>query len=258
MKFRIWKALARGVVLESIRRKDIWVVAILGFIIMLSAGALGFFGMRGLEMFAKDLGITVLGLFGTIVAILTSTRMMPDEIKNRTLYPLLSRPITRFDLLFGKFIGSVLVSWAAFLILAALTSVALLMFGVQFEAIMAQYLVAKMMGFVVVCAIGVMFSVMMTPSAAATMAFVLAFGSGMMVRALTMAGTTAPDSMIPVLQTLNAILPQIGLFDLGQRAVNEGWSPVPLWVMASLFAYMAAYSAGMLALSWTKFRKQAV
>lgn len=39
MKFSVWAALARGVVLESVRRKDLWVVAILGFVIMLAAGA---------------------------------------------------------------------------------------------------------------------------------------------------------------------------------------------------------------------------
>ena len=52
MNPRAWVTLARGVLLESVRRKDLWVVAILGFLIMASAGALGFFGMRGLETFA--------------------------------------------------------------------------------------------------------------------------------------------------------------------------------------------------------------
>src|SRR5690349_3337416 len=55
MKFRVYKALARGVVLESVRRKDLWVVAILGFLILIASGALGFFGVEGLQSFAKDL-----------------------------------------------------------------------------------------------------------------------------------------------------------------------------------------------------------
>ena len=49
---RIWWALARSVALESLRRKDLWVIAILGFLIMASAGALGFFGFNGLQVFA--------------------------------------------------------------------------------------------------------------------------------------------------------------------------------------------------------------
>jgi uncharacterized membrane protein len=87
MNILTYKALARSVVLESIRRKDLWVVAILGFLIILASSALGFFGFDGLQVFAKDLAVTVLGLFSTIIAILTSCRLIPDEIKNRTLYP---------------------------------------------------------------------------------------------------------------------------------------------------------------------------
>ncbi|MEY4881221.1 MAG: hypothetical protein RLZ87_650, partial [Armatimonadota bacterium] len=36
MNILTYKALARSVVLESIRRKDLWVVAILGFLIILA------------------------------------------------------------------------------------------------------------------------------------------------------------------------------------------------------------------------------
>ena len=125
MKVTVYKALARGVLLESLRRKDLWVVAILGFLILVGASALGFFGVQGLQVFVKDLAVTVLGAFSTIVAVLTSTRMLPEEIKQRTLYPLLSRPISRLDLLVGKLLGAIVVTWMSFLILAALTALAL-------------------------------------------------------------------------------------------------------------------------------------
>jgi ABC-type transport system involved in multi-copper enzyme maturation permease subunit len=258
MKLGVWKALARGVVLESLRRKDLWVVAILGFLIMLTAGALGFFGFDGLEVFAKDLAATVLALFSTIVAVLTASRLVPDEIRQRTLYPLLSRPISRFDLLIGKLLGATIVTWIAFLMLAALTAVALAMFKVQFEMIMVQYLLAKMMGLVVLCAVSMMLSVYMTPSAAATMSFVLAFGSGMIIRALGMAYEASSPAMQMLFKGLNAVMPQYGLFDLGGRAANIGWPMAPWWVLGALAVYMVCYSGGMLVISWTRFRRQAV
>ncbi len=258
MKIRIWKALARGVLLESLRRKDLWVVAILGFLMIVAAGALGFFGINGLESFVKDLGVTVLGLFSTIMAVLSSARLLPEEIKNRTLYPLLARPISRFDLLIGKWIGSVIVTWIAFLFLCLLTAGALATFHVSFEPIMAQYVIAKMMGLAVACAVSLTLGTFMTPQAAATMSFILAFGSAMFVRALLMAYDATNPAMAWVFKLLNAILPQYSLFDLGGRAANIGWAPVPFWVMGFLFLYMAVYCAGMLGLSWSKFRRQAI
>lgn len=258
MKYLVWKALARSVILESIRRKDLWVIAILSFLILISAGALGFFGFSGLQSFAKDLAVNVLGGMTAIVAVLTSCRVIPEEIKNRTLYPLLARPITRLDLLIGKWLGAIAVSWLSFIILASVTALALTFFGVQFELIMVQYAIAKMMGLVVVCSVGVMLSAYMTPSAAATMSFIVCFGSNMIVRSLTMASSNQPPEMITFFQVINASIPQVGLFDFGSRVANSGWSTVPAWVMGSLVGYMIAYSVAMLILTWAKFQRQAL
>ena len=258
MKLRVWNSLARGVLLESIRRKDLWVIAILGFLIMSSAGALGFFGMHGLEGFAKDLATTVLGLFSTIVGVLTSCRLIPDEVKNKTLYPLLARPISRFDLVMGKYIGAVLVTWLAFLLLCGMTWVALSIFGVGFEPIMLQYVLAKMLGLALLCAVSFALGVYMTPPAAATISFILAFGSSMIVRALLMAYATSPGSMQSLFKVLNSILPQYGLFDLGSRAANFGWAPIPLWVLGALLLYAVAYSSAMIFFTWARFRRQAI
>ncbi len=258
MKLRIWWVLARGVVLESLRRKDLWVVAILGFLIISAAGALGFFGISGLEAFAKDLAFTVLGVFSTIVAILTASRMLPEEIKQRTLYPLLARPISRFDLLMGKLLGSVLVTWMAFWLLGALTALALAMFHIRFELLMLQYAAVKMMGLAVICSISLALSAYMTPSAAATMGFILAFGSTLIVRALVLAYQSSSPAMQFVFKILNWMVPQYHLFDLGSRASNVGWPTVSMWVIGFLALYAAVYSSAMVAISWSKFRKQAI
>jgi len=258
VKVRIWWVLARGVLLESIRRKDLWVVAILGFLIISAAGMLGFFGISGLEAFAKDLAFTVLGAFSTVVAILTASRMLPEEIRQRTLYPLLARPISRFDLLMGKFCGSVLVTWLAFGMLGTLTALALAMFHIRFEVLMLQYVLVKMMGLALICSISLALSAFMTPSAAATMGFFLAFGSTMIVRALVLAYQTSSPAMQLLFKVLNWLVPQYHLFDLGSRAANVGWPTVPAWVIGFLALYAAVYSSSMLAISWSKFRKQAV
>jgi ABC-type transport system involved in multi-copper enzyme maturation permease subunit len=257
VKVNAIRALAKGVVLESIRRKDLWVVAILGFLILAASGAMGLFGIRGLEIFVKDLAVTVLGLFSTIVTVITACRVLPDEIRNRTLYPLLARPISRLDLLVGKYVGAVVVSWIGFLALVALTGLALVTFGVHFEPVMAQYVIAKMMGLAVLCAVGLCLSAYMTPNAAATLTFLLAFGSTVFARALQMASAEQPG-LTWLFRLLNAALPQTHLFDLGGRAVYLHWSPAPMWVMLALAAYMAVYVAATVGLGWLRFRRQAL
>ncbi|HLO99946.1 MAG TPA: ABC transporter permease subunit [Fimbriimonas sp.] len=258
MKLQSIRALARCVILESLRRKDLWVVAILGFVIILASGALGFFGFDGLQIFAKDLGISVLGMLATIIAILTASRLLPEEIRNRTLYPLLSRPITRFELLLGKLAGAVAVSWISFVILSVLTGVALLIFKVQFEWIMLQYLVLKMLGLVVICSMTIAFSAYLTPAAAATMSFIFAFGSPMIIRGLTMGFDPSNPISKTLFPIINGVLPQVQLFDLSGRAVYPNFGLVPIGVVGFLVLYAVAYSSTMLGLGWLKFRKAAV
>jgi ABC-type transport system involved in multi-copper enzyme maturation permease subunit len=258
MKLRAYRALARGVILESVRRKDLWVVAILGFLILIASGALGFFGVEGLESFAKDLAATVLSLFSAVVAVMTTCRLLPEEIKQRTLYPLLARPITRLDLLIGKLLGAVAVTWVAFLMLCALTAVALSTFHVRFEPIMAQYVLAKMMGLVVLCSLSLALSIYLTPQAAATLSLIFAFGSGMIVRGLLMAYSGSGIAVQWIYKLVAAALPQLGVFDLGGRAANVGWPPVSIVVVAGLLLYMVTYSTAMISVAWAKFRRQAI
>lgn len=249
--------LSKGVVLEAIRRKDLYVVAILGGLILAASGALGFFGVQGLEIFVKDLAVNVLGLFSTILAVTTSCRLLPDEIKNRTLYPLLARPLSRLDLLVGKWVGAVLVTWIGFLILVVVTAVSLLSFGVHFEGVMLQYVLAKMFGLALICSVGVAMSAYLTPAAAMTLAFLLTFGSTAFARAFQMAYSSQP-SLGGLFRGLGMLLPQTHLFDLGARAVYIDWSPVPFWVMLFLAVYSIAYSGAALGFAWLKFRRQAL
>jgi ABC-type transport system involved in multi-copper enzyme maturation permease subunit len=256
MRPRIWKALARGVVLESIRRKDMWVLAILGVLIVLAAGALGLVGISGLEIFIKDLSVTVLGAFSTILAVLTSARVYPEEVKNRTLYPLLARPVTRADLLIGKFLGAVVVSWAGFLILAGLVSIVLLGFHIPLGVIAFQYCLVKCLGIAVICSVGLTLSTVMTPAAASTTTFILAFGSPMLSRAFVLTAEGSPG-LKPLCRVLEDLLPQVHLFDLGARLVYIDWSPVSAAVVAGLTAYALVYSSSLLFGGWLALRKRA-
>jgi ABC-type transport system involved in multi-copper enzyme maturation permease subunit len=256
MRTRIWVALAKGVVLESIRRKDMWVLAILGGVIVLAAAALGLVGIAGLEIFVKDLAVTVLGAFSTILAVLTSSRVFPEEVANRTLYPLLARPVRRIDLLIGKFLGAVVVSWAGFLVLAVLVSLVLAVFHIPLGLIALQYCVVKCLGIAVVCSVGLLLSMVMTPAAAATTTFILAFGSPMLSRAFVLTAESTPGAR-PLCRVLEALLPQVHLFDLGARVVYIDWSPISIGVLVGLAAYAGLYSSSAIFGSWLVLRKRA-
>lgn len=251
----IW-ALARATVRESLRRKDVWVVVILALLLLMGAGALGFFGADGLQTFIKDLAFTVLGLFSGILAVLASTRVVPEELGNRTIYPLLARPVSRLQFLVGKLLGAVFVAWIGFGLLALMTGVALASFHVKFEPVMAQYVMFKLMGLALVCTVSMTLSLYLTQAAAATLGMVLLFGGSMFSRGLGMAHASSDDWLKPLFKTVDALLPHFSLFDLGGRATYEGWGMVPLGIVGGVTAYFLVYGAGSVSAGWLKFRNQ--
>ena len=99
--------IAWGVYLETIRRKDFYVLAILVGIFALGVTIARFVGIENAATatFLLNLGITFAFLSATILTLLTSARHVPDEMEARTLYPLLAKPLTRFEYLTGKWIA---------------------------------------------------------------------------------------------------------------------------------------------------------
>ena len=99
--------IAWGVYLETIRRKDFYVLAILVGIFALGVTVARFVGIENAATatFLLNLGITFAFLSATILTLLTSARQVPDELDSRTIHPLLAKPITRFEYLAGKWLA---------------------------------------------------------------------------------------------------------------------------------------------------------
>jgi Cu-processing system permease protein len=52
-----------------------------------------------------DVGLGSIRFFGMLIAIFLGTRLIPEEIEKRTIYTLLTKPVTRAQFLVGKFLG---------------------------------------------------------------------------------------------------------------------------------------------------------
>ncbi len=68
----------------------------------------------------KDIGVTTILLIGLLLVVFSATSTIYDEIENKTILNVLSRPVTRSEVLLGKFLGlmfAVLLAFAVMLIL---------------------------------------------------------------------------------------------------------------------------------------------
>jgi Cu-processing system permease protein len=256
-KFTIWGALASASILESVRRKDLWVAVILSVLMIGAAGMLGRFGVKGLETFLKSAALTVVNLLSVVLAVIFTARQIPEEVSRRTVYPLLARPISRFDLLFGKFLGAYALSLLGLLLFALIAFGALTWFGLGVGMIFWQYLFLRAVVLGVVCAVTISLSIFMTPQAAITVSLLLSMISQTFSSAVMLLESDSQQAGKLFLHGTYFALPQFNLFDLSSR-VSFGWNTIPTVTVVQLLVYALLHTAFWLMLGATRFKRQAL
>ena len=244
-------------VIESVRRKDLYVVWMLAIFGSLAGSVLARIGVRGIETFLRDITFSIINLLSTLICIWLAGRQIPEELTRRTLFPLLARPVRRFDVLLGKFVAVWLLSAGALLVLSVIGAINLVMFHALVGPIFWQYVFVRMLSFGPIAAMTMAISLLLTPPATVTLSGLLTLFGTLFARTLADSiGTASPAMQVP-LKGLYFVLPHLDLFDLSQKAAYN-YPPVPAWVLGTLFLYAAAYVFVFLSLGELRFRRMAV
>ncbi len=249
-------ALSKLSVLELYRRKDLAVVFLLAMIILLPLAFLAPFGVSGASRYVSELAMLLIWLFSIIIGLGVSVRLFPPEFESRTIYPLLAKPVGRGTVLFGKYLGALSASVSAvsvfYLAYAVLVGVRQ---GEWFAPVLFQAALLHVGFLMVITALTLLGSLVMTPSAALTLCALtavgmLAFGQRLPVLA---AAQTGPGRW--VLQTIHWLAPHLEFFDMRQRLVHA-WPCVEWRVCTAVLAYAVCYAGLCLALAGWAFRRK--
>src|SRR6201989_2427 len=88
---------------EAVRDRVLY--NLIAFALLLSAAAVlvGQISIDIERLVVVNLGLTTISLFGVVIAIFIGIGLVSKEIEKRTLYTVLSRPVQRWGVIFGKF-----------------------------------------------------------------------------------------------------------------------------------------------------------
>jgi Cu-processing system permease protein len=98
-------AVAGVVIKEMYRRKDFYVLLILVVVITTLMGSINFFDDDKITRYLKEVCLMLIWISSLVIAIATTARQLPSEKESRTIFPLLAKPISRPQLVAGKFLG---------------------------------------------------------------------------------------------------------------------------------------------------------
>ena len=83
----------------------------------------------------NDIGLGAMSIFTSLLAIITTARLLPQDIEDRTAYTILAKPVSRFEYLAGKLLG--VLSLLA-LSLVAMTALFFLILTVREQSVLSE------------------------------------------------------------------------------------------------------------------------
>ena len=156
---------------ESIRSRVLLNILIFALGLILLSAVVGDWSLGEQTKVIKDLGLSAMSVFGLLIAIFIGIRLMVQEMEQRTIYIIASKPIHRWELLVGKYLGlAVTLIVNVVLMSLALLGMNLLIEGIPDLSLLPAVLLI-MIEILVIVAFSLFFSTLMNPqlSAIATM-----------------------------------------------------------------------------------------
>jgi ABC-type transport system involved in multi-copper enzyme maturation permease subunit len=93
---------------EAVRARVLLGVFALGLATCAYSAVVGTLSLHNEERVVADLGAAAVSLYGVVIAIVLGSTSLYRELEHRTVFPILSRPIRRWEYMVGKYLGIVL------------------------------------------------------------------------------------------------------------------------------------------------------
>ena len=109
----------RHTFVEAIVQPIYWLLLGLGFVILSIFGLLPFFTLGEDTIMYKTVALDVVLLLVLIMTLFATSKSIYDEIEDRTMLTLMSKPVRKWEVLVGKYLGIILAALMAAAILGA-------------------------------------------------------------------------------------------------------------------------------------------
>jgi ABC-type transport system involved in multi-copper enzyme maturation permease subunit len=235
---------------ESIRNRTVLGILLLALGFIASALLLAELALDQRIRVIVDWGLFCVSFFGVILAILIGVSLVHKEVRGKTLYVILSRPIHRRQYIVGKYLGLALTLLVEVGILSA--TLILLLFASDQAPTLLLYkaLLCILAEILLVAATAVFFASFSSPYLSGLFTLGV-FVVGRSLDALnTLADKVEMTAVWALLKGLFFVLPNFAGFNLSNRVVHE--IPIDFFEVGWLWVYGIGYM-GLLLLLGTWF-----
>ena len=245
MILRIW-TIALNTLREAIRNKLLYTllffaIALIGTGVLVSTLSY----VEG-ERIVQDVGLSAIRLMSVGIAVFVGVGLIHGEVERRTIYTILSKPVSRVEFLLGKYVGLVLTTWLMLVVMGAAFSAVSVGYGAPLTLGHLAAMLLIGIELLVMIAVATLFSAFSTPMLASLFTVGI-YVVGHLTRDLRLLGHRGDiDALVPLVDFLYRVLPDLESFNATIEAVHG--LPISATEIGFAVVYGVGYSVILLAL----------
>jgi Cu-processing system permease protein len=247
-------AIALNTFRETIRDRILGVIILFALAMIVASLWLASISLGQEGRMIKDFGLVAVTFFSVVVAVFVAASLVRKEVEKRTVFVIFSKPVSRSEFIWGKFIGFAMTMFA---VVGGMGIFLFALAWVVSKSPSGSLLVASLLIYVqvlAVMAVTILFSTV-TSAVLASVLGICVFAAGQLSHhalSLTRLGHTAVLRWVS--DAVFYVIPNFGAIDLRAAVVGEGaadWGHVLAWT-----GYMAAFVVLTLLLGTWVFRRK--
>lgn len=239
---------------ETIRNKVLYNILFVAAAVLLLSLSFGDLSVFSRAQVMTDFGLATMSLTGLLLAVFIGVGLLGVEMSTKTVYGVLSRPVSRDAFIIGKFCGLAATLILNFLLIAGVFVIAIRFMGVTVSLQVIAAVVLITVEMMVIVAVSLFFSTFTTPSLAA----IFTIGFYIIGHLNDLVNISIRHQQLPLwnalLKIFNYCLPNLEHFNIRTRVVYH--LPIPHLFVAEATVYGLLYTALLLLLSIVIFSQK--
>jgi len=264
---RAISTVAINVFRESVRDRVPYNLVLFSVLLIASSYLLGQLTAGQDVKIVKDLGLAAISVFGLFIAIFIGIGLVSKEVERRSIYALLSKPVSRPQFIAGKYLGLVLTLAVNITVMVAALYIVLGYLSWQESAeykagwetlgpdpAMLKAVFLIFIELMLVTALALFFSTFSTPMLSAVLTFGLYVAGHFNSDLKNFDKVVNSQAAIWLSRGMYHVLPDLSAFDVKTEVVHG--LPVTMGYLASTTAYGLAYVTALLLVAMFIFSRR--
>jgi len=118
--FRRILALTLNTLTDLTRQRVFYFALVFALVLIASSVLMARFSFQEEFQILKDVSLGAMSLVTSLLAVVATARLIPQDLEDRTVYTILSKPVPRFEYLLGKLFGILLLLALSLLVMSTL------------------------------------------------------------------------------------------------------------------------------------------